>query len=33
MEIPSDPMLEQGGTSELDATLFHERLIERLRIL
>jgi capsule polysaccharide export protein KpsE/RkpR len=33
IEIPSEPILEEGGTSELDATIFRERLIERLRIL
>ena len=33
IEIPSEPILGEGGTSELDATIFRERLVERLRIL
>jgi hypothetical protein len=33
IEIPSEPILEECGTSELEATIFRERLIERLRIL
>jgi uncharacterized protein involved in exopolysaccharide biosynthesis len=33
MAIPPSPILEERGTSELDATIFHDRLIERLRIL
>jgi capsule polysaccharide export protein KpsE/RkpR len=33
IEIPSEPILGDGGTSELDATIFRERLIERFRIL
>jgi capsule polysaccharide export protein KpsE/RkpR len=33
IEIPPEPILEEGGTSELDATIFRKHLIERLRIL
>jgi uncharacterized protein involved in exopolysaccharide biosynthesis len=33
MAISPSPVLEERGTSELDATIFHDRLIERLRIL
>jgi capsule polysaccharide export protein KpsE/RkpR len=33
IEIPSEPILEEIGTWELDATIIRERRIERLRIL
>lgn len=33
IEIPPPPILEERGTSELDPTIFRDRLIERLRIL
>jgi capsule polysaccharide export protein KpsE/RkpR len=33
MAISPSPVLEERGTSELGATIFHDRLIERLRIL
>jgi len=33
MAMPPSPILEERGTSELDATIFRDRLIERLRIL
>lgn len=33
IEVPPEPILEEGVASELDATIFRERQIEQLRIL
>lgn len=33
IEIPAEPILEEGGTSELDAAIFRKHMIDRLRIL